>query len=135
MATRVEIALVSAVLLSGIAFPAVPQVKKAAPHRHMICTPETVKLTKTVQPIYPEEAVRKRIEGQVILELTVAKDGSVSEVTLIKGSPILAEAAMQAAKQWRYPPFLLNNQPVELSVRATVNFSLPSRQRQTSGKP
>ena len=126
---RAKIALVSAIFLIGTAFPVVRKGPKPHPRCHMICTPEVIKLTKTVQPIYPAKAVRKGIEGQVVLELTVAKDGSVSEVSLIKGKPILAEAAMQATKQWRYEPFRLNNQPVELSIRVTVNFSLAGPKR------
>jgi protein TonB len=82
-----------------------------------------------VQPIYPEEAIKQKIEGRVILELTLDKAGSVSEVSVIKGNPVLAKAAATAVKQWQYQPFLLNNQPVELTIRFPVDFSLSGRKR------
>jgi periplasmic protein TonB len=82
-----------------------------------------------VQPIYPEKAIAQKIEGRVVLELTVDKTGAVSEVSVITGTPTLAEAAVTAVKQWRYQPYLLNKQPVELSTRFSVDFSLSGEKR------
>src|ERR1051326_3914958 len=129
MLARVRMALMLAIFLRGIALPAATQITAAAPQPHVISTPEVVKLMKTGQPICPQAAVRKAIEGVVFLKLTVAKDGSVSEVSVVKGTPILAGAATQAAKQWRYDPFRLNNESVELSIRCAVNFSLVGHKR------
>jgi TonB family protein len=98
-------------------------------HHHVICTPEILRPTKTVQAIYPRKAIEKKIEGRVILELTVDKARLLSEVSIIKGNPVLAEATVKAVKQWRYQPYLLNSKPVELDIRVSVDFSLSGQKR------
>jgi protein TonB len=81
-------------------------------------------LIHDVPPQYPPEAGRKRIEGTVVLLAVIGTDGSVKDVRVESGSPLLAQAAIDAVKQWRYKPYLLNGVPVEIDSRITVNFTM-----------
>jgi protein TonB len=81
-------------------------------------------LIHDVTPKYPPEAGRERIEGTVVLRAVIGKDGSVQDVRVESGLPVLAQAAMDAVKQWRYKPYLLNGEPVEVDSRITINFTL-----------
>jgi TonB family protein len=82
-------------------------------------------LIKQVQPIYPPNALRMRIEGTVQLMATLSKNGDIAEVKIQSGDPQLAQAAASAVKQWKYKPYLLNGEPVEIQTQITVNFKLP----------
>jgi periplasmic protein TonB len=77
-----------------------------------------------VAPKYPPEAGRERIEGTVVLMAVIGKDGTVRDVRVESGLPMLAEAAIEAVKQWRYRPYLLNGEPVEIDSQITINFNL-----------
>jgi TonB family protein len=81
-------------------------------------------LIRQVQPVYPPLAKQARIQGMVALKATIAKDGTVQNVTVVSGHPLLLQAAMDAVKQWVYQPTLLNGQPVELSTQINLNFAL-----------
>lgn len=81
-------------------------------------------LIHDVAPTYPPEAGRERIEGSVVLLAVIGKDGSVQDVRVESGLPVLAQAAIDAVKQWRYRPYLLNGEPVEVDSRITINFTL-----------
>ena len=81
-------------------------------------------LIHDVAPQYPPEAGRARIEGAVVLMAVIGKDGSVQDVRVESGLPILAQAAVDAVKLWRYRPYLLNGEPVEVDSRITINFTL-----------
>jgi protein TonB len=81
-------------------------------------------LIHDVAPHYPPEAGRARIEGTVVLMAVIGKDGSVQDVQVESGLPMLAQAAMEAVKQWRYRPYLLNGELVEVDSRITINFTL-----------
>src|SRR5208282_3664003 len=81
-------------------------------------------LIHDVAPQYPPEAGRARIEGAVVLMAVIGKDGSVEDVRVESGLPILAQAAIDAVKQWRYRPYLLNGEPIEIDSRITINFTL-----------
>lgn len=81
-------------------------------------------LIHDVPPQYPPEAGRERIEGTVVLLAVIGTDGGVQDVQVVSGLPILAQAAMDAVKQWRYKPYLLNGAPVEIDSRITINFTL-----------
>jgi periplasmic protein TonB len=83
-------------------------------------------LVYDVAPKYPPEAGRARIEGTVVLLAVIGKDGTVEDVRVEKGLPVLAQAAIEAVKQWRYRPYLLNGEPVEVDSRITINFTLSS---------
>lgn len=82
------------------------------------------KLLKMVQPEYPAEAREKRIEGTVKLQVVVRKDGTVAVQNVVEGNPTLSPAAIDAVRQWRYEPWQLNGQPIELQTTIDVVFSL-----------
>ena len=79
---------------------------------------------KKVPPDYPEMARAARIQGTVVLDATIGKDGEVENLRLISGHPILAPAAIKAVKQWKYEPYLLNGEPVEVKTPVQVDFAL-----------
>ena len=81
-------------------------------------------LVHDVTPQYPPEAGRARLEGAVVLMAVIGKDGSVRDVQVESGLPILAQAAIDAVKQWRYKPYLIDGEPVEVDSRITINFTL-----------
>jgi periplasmic protein TonB len=81
-------------------------------------------LIHDVAPTYPPEAGRARIEGAVVLLAVIAKDGTVRDVRVERGLPVLAQAAIDAVKQWRYKPYLLNGEPIEVVSQITINFTL-----------
>jgi protein TonB len=80
-----------------------------------------------VKPVYPQLAMQARIQGIVVLQAVIAKDGTVQDLRVVSGHPLLVSAAMEAVKQWRYKPYLLNDQPVEVDTQISVNFTLGSR--------
>ena len=81
-------------------------------------------LIHDVAPQYPPEAGRARIEGTVVLMAVIGKDGTVKDVQIENGLPILAQAAIDAVKQWRYRPYMIDGEPVEVDSRITINFTL-----------
>jgi protein TonB len=83
-----------------------------------------VNLIHDVPPQYPPEAGRERIEGTVVLLAVIGTDGSVKDVRVESGPQVLAQAAVEAVKQWRYKPYLLNGVPVEIDSRIRVNFTM-----------
>jgi periplasmic protein TonB len=80
-------------------------------------------LIKRVQPVYPPQALAKRIQGLVQLQATISKDGSITNLKLISGQDVLGQAAMEAVRQWKYQPYYLNGRPAEIQTQITVNFS------------
>jgi TonB family protein len=82
------------------------------------------KLVKKVQPKYPAEAQEKRIEGTVKLKVIVQKDGSVTVLGVVEGDPALSPAAVEAVRQWRYEPWQLDGQPIEMDTTIDVVFWL-----------
>jgi periplasmic protein TonB len=81
-------------------------------------------LVHQVKPQYPPIAVQARIQGTVVLQAVIGKDGRIQELRLVSGHPMLAPAAIEAVKQWRYRPYLLNSEPVEVDTQINVNFTL-----------
>ena len=81
-------------------------------------------LIRRVNPTYPPLARQARIQGVVILQARISKDGSIENLQLISGHPMLAPAAIEAVKQWKYKPYLLNGEPVEVDTQVQVNFTL-----------
>ena len=102
---------------------AVPKV--ATPQRVRVSSGvSTGLLIRKVQPNYPQLAKQARIQGQVVLQAEISKDGTIQNLQLISGHPMLAPAAIEAVKQWRYKPYLLNGEPVAVETQVVVNFSL-----------
>jgi protein TonB len=81
-------------------------------------------LIHDVPPQYPAAAGRARIEGTVVLMAVIGMDGTVKDVRVENGLPILAQAAIEAVKQWRYKPYMVDGEPVEVDSRITINFTL-----------
>jgi TonB family protein len=81
-------------------------------------------LVNKVSPEYPADAREQHIQGVVILQVNIDKEGNVNNVELISGHPLLAPAAIEAVKQWKYKPYLLNGEPVEVDTQVQVNFTL-----------
>jgi len=82
-------------------------------------------LIKKVAPGYPAAALAMHKHGAVELLAKVGKDGSISSVEVLSGDPTLAKSATDAVKQWKYHPYLLNGEPVEIETQITVNFNAP----------
>lgn len=102
---------------------AVPKV--ATPQRVRVSQGVTQGLIlKKVNPTYPPLARQARIQGQVVLQAEISKDGSIENLRLISGHPMLAPSAIEAVRQWRYKPYVLNGEPVEVETQITVNFTL-----------
>jgi TonB family protein len=98
-----------------------------------ISTPQRVRVSqlfaqglriREVKPIYPPLARAASIEGRVVLHAVIGKDGSIEDLTLISGHPMLAPAAIDAVKQWKYRPYLLNGEPVEMDTEVLISFTL-----------
>src|SRR5208337_563398 len=81
-------------------------------------------LIKKVQPVYPPLARQARIQGNVLLQAEISTEGTIENLHLISGHPMLAPAAIEAVKQWRYKPYILNGEPVPVETQITVIFSL-----------
>ena len=82
-------------------------------------------IVKRVQPVYPEQARQMRLEGKVELQANISPSGSITGVKQLSGDPILGRAATDAVRQWKYKPYYLNGQPIEIQTQITVNFKLP----------
>jgi protein TonB len=81
-------------------------------------------LIHKVLPVYPPLARSVRIQGQVVLQAVISKQGAIENLRLLTGHPMLVPAAIEAVRQWRYRSYVLNNEPVEVETQITVNFSL-----------
>jgi protein TonB len=102
---------------------AVPKV--ATPQRVRVSSGvSTGLLVRKVNPSYPPLARQARIQGTVILQAEISKSGDIQNLRLISGHPMLAPAAIEAVKQWKYKPYLLNGEPVEVETTVQVNFTL-----------
>lgn len=77
-----------------------------------------------VLPTYPPLARSARIQGQVVLQAMISKQGAIENLRVLSGHPMLVPAAIDAVRLWRYRPYVLNNEPVEVETQVTVNFSL-----------
>lgn len=83
-------------------------------------------LIKKIAPTYPPTALQLRKQGSVELLATVSKTGGITQIKVLRGESILAKAAVDAVRQWKYRPFLLNAEPVEIQTQITINFRLPN---------
>ena len=102
--------------------PAMPPPTAVAPLR--ISHISEGNLIRKVQPTYPALARSARIQGMVVLQAVISKQGTIENLRLLSGHPMLAPAAIEAVSQWRYRPYILNDEPVEVETQITVNFSL-----------
>jgi protein TonB len=110
-------------ILSSAPQPAAPKI--ATPVRIRVSQGVTEGLSiNRVKPVYPPLAKAARIQGQVVLHAIISKNGTIEGLNVISGHPMLIQAALDAVRQWRYKPYLLNGEPVEVETVITVNFSL-----------
>jgi protein TonB len=81
-------------------------------------------LIRKVQPAYPPLARSARIQGTVVLQALIGKDGSIQNLRVVSGHPMLTNSALEAVRQWKYKPYYLNGEPVEVETTINVNFTL-----------
>ena len=77
-----------------------------------------------VPPVYPPDAQKARIQGMVIIEAAIDCNGTVTDARILRGQPMLSDAALKAVRQWRYDPALLEGKPVPVIMTVTVTFTL-----------
>ena len=85
---------------------------------------QAAKLIRQPKPVYPPLAKQARISGHVILNAIIGKDGTIQNLHVVSGHPMLTNAALDAVKEWRYKPYYLNGEPVEVVTTINVNFTL-----------
>jgi len=103
----------------------IPKLQPVVPQRIRISQGVTAGLLiHRVEPPYPPLARAARLQGNVVLKAIIDKQGMIQDLQLISGHPMLVPTAIEAVKQWRYRPYLLNGQPVEVETTITVIFSL-----------
>ncbi len=81
-------------------------------------------LVLRVQPDYPPLARQVRVQGRVVLRAMISREGTIENLQVLSGHPMLVQAAVDAVRQWRYRPYVLNGEPVEVETEVTVNFVL-----------
>ena len=90
--------------------------------RYVVSHLDPAQLVHRVEPVYPRTAVLINLQGEVKLHALIAKDGSIQSLSLTSGHPLLAQAVMDAVRQWHYRPYVLNGEAVEVETFITVNF-------------
>ena len=102
-----------------------PKVKAAAPKKVNISAGVMVgMLLQKTMPVYPPIAKAARVSGTVVLQATISKTGLIENLRVLSGPAMLQQAALDAVKSWRYRPYLLNNEPVEVETTVNVIFTL-----------
>jgi protein TonB len=98
-----------------------------------VATPQKVRVSQGVSeglllhkvtPNYPALAKQARIQGSVVLQATIGKDGSILNLRVVSGHPMLTQSALDAVRQWKYKPYMLNGEAVEVETTVQVNFTL-----------
>jgi len=103
--------------------PAPMSVVQAAETMHLSSNASQV-ISRSVEPDYPLLAKQMKVQGSVVLQALIGRDGNIEDLHVISGPAILSSAAMQAVKQWRFRPYYLSGEPVETQARITVNFTI-----------
>jgi len=112
-------------IISSTSSAAVPNVTKPTLQRVRVSQGVSKGLLiYRIEPTYPPLARQARIQGVVVLTAIIDKDGNIQNLQVVSGHPMLAPAAIEAVKQWRYKPFLLSGHPVEVETAVTVTFQL-----------
>ncbi len=114
-------------IIGGVTGSNVPPPPRETPKRIRVGGQvQQARLISQPRPIYPPLAKQARIQGTVRLQAIIAKDGSIAQLEVLSGHPLLQQAALQAVGQWRYQPTLLNGEPVEVVTTVEVVFTLSS---------
>jgi protein TonB len=95
-----------------------------AAERERLTAVSVPELRQTIDSTYPLLGQHMKVQGSVVLQAVIGADGSIENLRVLSGPAILATAAQQAVRQWRFKPYLLNGQPVETKTKITVNFSI-----------
>lgn len=103
----------------------VPQIPQFSEPVHLSEEAARAMLVHNVDPVYPPEAVAQKLQGPVVLQAMIGRDGSVEDLKIVRGYFVLGRAAIAAVKQWHFQPYLLNGHPAETQTVLTVNFSRP----------
>jgi len=111
-----------AIETSAVTPAPIPTLKAAPPPR--VSRMMEGNLIYKPQPVYPPRAREVRVQGPVVLRAIISKGGTIENLQALSGHPLLIPAAIDAVRQWRYRPYVLNGEPVEVETRITVNFIL-----------
>jgi periplasmic protein TonB len=113
-------------ILNSIGTGAKPALPPPPPPAHMVrlSSMREGDLIYRVKPEYPSLARSARIQGPVVLQAVISRQGTIENLRVLTGHPMLVRAAIDAVIQWRYRSYVLNNEPVEVEAQITVNFSL-----------
>jgi protein TonB len=112
-------------VLSAATPPPPPPPKPQTPRRIRVGGQvESARLIFQPKPEYPPLAKMARIQGVVRLDAIISKDGTIQDLRVLQGHPLLVKAALDAVQRWRYQPTLLNGEAVEVSTEIDVNFTL-----------
>ena len=101
-----------------------PVIPTNAADRARVSTASATVVTESVRPDYPMLARQMKVQGSVILQAQIGRDGLIQDLRVLSGPPILAAAAQEAVRQWHFKPHYLGNQAVETETRITVNFTI-----------
>jgi periplasmic protein TonB len=119
--------VIGSVISSSNSLSAVPRFVPTTPTRIRISGGVTKGLLiQRTEPTYPTLARAARVQGDVVLSAVIDTNGQIQNLQLVSGHPMLVPSALAAVKQWRYKPYLLNGQPVEVETTITVIFTLSS---------
>src|SRR5215470_3898731 len=112
-------------VIGGLISSTAPPPRVAAPQKLRISSGVAEgNLVNKVEPQYPQMAKVAHVQGDVILQALISKSGAIENLRAVNGHPILIQAAMEAVKQWKYKPYLLNGEPVEVETTITVKFHM-----------
>jgi TonB family protein len=116
-----------ALLLLLVTLSALASAQVAPQRVRVVDTIMSAQIVTKVAPAYPPLARQARIQGAVVLKVQISKSGDVQNLQLVSGHPMLAPSAIEAVKQWKYKPFLLNGEAVEVETNVSVNFTLSDK--------
>ena len=112
-------------VIGGLVASTAPPPRVAAPQKLRISSGVAEgNLINKVEPPYPQMAKIAHVQGDVVLQALISKSGAIENLRAVSGHPILIQAAMDAVRQWRYKPYLLNGEPVEVETTITVKFHM-----------
>ena len=122
--SRPVVATVGPAQIMTVSTPA-PPIPQFSEPVHLSEEAARAMLVHSVDPVYPPEAVAQKLQGPVVLQAMISRDGSVEDLKIVRGYFVLGRAAIAAVKQWRFQPYMLNGHPAETQTVLTVNFSRP----------
>jgi len=104
------------------------------PFRAVTCSGTQEQLLHRVEPEYPKVAKAAHVQGDVVLDILIDKEGKVSDLKVVSGHPLLIQSAMDAVRQWRYRPYIIGGEPVAVDGRVTVKFQIPEKPGTAKGE-